>query len=75
MKHEAKSCTPKVVSHIISVLPENVSLSPEKRLYFCWPRLPVIAVAASEMGPAILLFVEEVCEVLRFQANSVPRYQ
>ena len=58
-----------------SVLPDNAYLSLRKRLHFCGPTLPVIAVATSEVGPAVLLFVEEACQVLRFQTNSVPRYQ
>ena len=57
------------------VLPDNAYLSLGKRLHFRGPTLPVIAVATSEVGPAALLFVEEVCQVLRFQTNSVPRYQ
>ena len=60
---------------IVSVLPDNASLSLGKRLHFRGPTLPVIAVATSEVVPAVLLFVEEVCQVLRFQTNSVPRYQ
>ena len=59
----------------ISVLPDNAYLSLGKRLHFRGPTLPVIAVATSEVGPAVLLFAEEVCQVLRFQTNSVPRYQ
>ena len=58
-----------------SVLPDNAYLSLGKRLHFRVPTLAVIAVATSEVGPAVLLFVEEVCQVLRFQTNSVPRYQ
>ena len=58
-----------------TVLPDNAYLSLGKRLHFRGPTLPVIAVATSEVGPAVLLFVEEVCQVLRFQTNSVPRYQ
>ena len=58
-----------------TVLPDNAYLSLEKRLHFRGPTLPVIALATSEVGPAVLLFVEEVCHVLRFQTNSVPRYQ
>ena len=58
-----------------TVLPDNAYLSLEKRLHFLGPTLPVMAVATSEVGPAVLLFVEEVCQVLRFQTNSVPRYQ
>ena len=34
-----------------------------------------IAMATSEVGPAVSLFVSEVCKVLRFEANSVPRYK
>ena len=56
-------------------VPTTAYLSLGKSLHFCGPTLPVIAVAASEVGPAVLLFVEEVCEVVRFQTNSVPRYQ
>ena len=58
-----------------TVLPDNAYLSLGKRLHFRGPTLPVIAVATSEVGPAVLLVVEEVCQVLRFQTNSVPRYQ
>ena len=47
-----------------SVLPDNASLSPRKRLHFRGPTLPVIAVATSEVDPAVLLFIKEVCEVL-----------
>ena len=68
--------TPKQKEHYqVSVLPDNAYLSLGKRLHFRGPTLPVIAVATSEVGPAVLLFVEEVCQVLRFQTNSVPRYQ
>ena len=59
----------------LTVLPDNAYLSLGKRLHFRGPTLPVIAVAASEVGPAVLLFVEEACQVLRFETNSVPRYQ
>ena len=59
----------------LTVLPDNAYLSLGKRLHFRGPTLPVIAVATSEVSPAVLLFVKEVCEVLRFQTNSVPRYQ
>ena len=59
----------------VSVLPDNAYLSLGKPLHFRGPTLPVIAVATSEVGPAVLLFVEEVCQVLRFQTNAVPRYQ
>ena len=62
------------VSALISVA-DNAYLSLRKRLHFRGPTLPVIAVATSEVGPAVLLFVEEACQVLRFQTNSVPRYQ
>ena len=58
-----------------SVLPDNAYLSLGKRLHFRGPTLPVIAVATSEVGPAVLLFVEKACQVLRFQTISVPRYQ
>ena len=64
-----------VICNLITVLPDNAYLSLGKRLHFRGPTLPVIAVATSEVGPAVLLFVEEVCQVLRFQTNSVPRYQ
>ena len=47
----------------------------ENAYIFAGPTLPVIAVATSEVGPAVVLFVEEVCQVLRFETNSVPRYQ
>ena len=57
------------------VLPDNAYLSLGKRLHFPGPTLPVIAVATSQVDAAVLLFVEEVCQVLRFQTNSVPRYQ
>ena len=57
------------------MLPDNAYLSLGKRLHFRGPTLPVIAVATSEVGPAVLLFIEEACQVLRFQTNSVPRYQ
>ena len=57
-----------------AVLPDNASLSLGKWLHFRGPTLPVIAVTTSEVGPAVLLSVEEVCEVLRSQTNSVPRY-
>ena len=59
----------------VTVLPDNAYLSLGKRLHFCGPTLPVIAVATSEVGPAVLLFVKEVCQVLRFETNSVPQYQ
>ena len=59
----------------ITVLPDNAYISLGKRLHFRGSTLPVIAVATSEVGPAVLLFVEEVCQVLRFQTNSFPRYQ
>ena len=53
-----------VIMKFGTVLPDNVSLSLGKRLHFRGPTLPVIAVATSEVGPAVLLFVEEVCQVL-----------
>ena len=59
----------------MSVLPDNAYLPLGKRLNFRGPTLPVIAVATSEVGPAGMLFVEEACQVLRFETNSVPRYQ
>ena len=49
-----------------TVLPDNAYLSLGKCLHFRGPTLPVIAVATSEVGPTVLLFVEEVCQVLRF---------
>ena len=58
-----------------AVLSDNASFSLGKCLHFRGPTLPVIAVATSEVGSAVLLFVEEVCEVLPFQTISVPRYQ
>ena len=64
-----------IITYIYTVLPDNAYLSLRKRLHFRGSTLPVIAVATSEVGPAVLLFVEEVCQVLRFQTNSVPRYQ
>ena len=51
---------------MFSVLPDNTYLSLGESLHFRGPTLPVIAVATSEVGPAVLLFVEEVCQVLRF---------
>ena len=49
-----------------------------QRLFITWKTLTfsrahatLIAVATSEVGPAVLLFVEKVCQVLRFQTNSV----
>ena len=60
---------------MFSVLPDNAYLSLGKRLFIRGPTLSVIAVDPSEVGPAVLLFVEEICQVLRFQTNSVPRYQ
>ena len=59
----------------VSVLPDNAYLSLGKRLHFRGPTLPMIAVTTSEVGPAVLLFVEELCQSLRFKTNSVPRYQ
>ena len=46
------------------MLPDNAYLSLEKSLHLRGPTLPVIVVATSEVGPAVLLFVEEVCQVL-----------
>ena len=62
-------------AYVLSVLPDNSYLSLGNRLHFRGPTPPVIAVATSGVGPAVLLFVEEVCQVLRFETNSVPRYQ
>ena len=41
---------------------------------FCWLALSGIAAATFKVGPAESLFVAEVCEVLSFQTNYVPRY-
>ena len=59
----------------VAVLLDNAYLSLGKRLHFRGPTLPVIAMATSKVVPAVLLFVEEMCQVLRFETNSVPQYQ
>ena len=48
-----------------TVLPENASLSGDMCSFFRWTTLSGTAVATSEVGPAVLLFVAEVCEVSR----------
>ena len=47
------------------MLPDNASILCIKSVLFCFPVLSGIAVATLEVCPAVLLFVAEVCEVLR----------
>ena len=60
-----------LLHHLVKVLPESASLSCNKCSFFRRTTL----YATSEVGPAVSLFVAEVCEVLRFYAISVRRYQ
>ena len=61
-----------IITYSIAVLPDNAYLSLGKRLHFRGPTLPVIAVATPEVGPAVLLFVEEVCQVLAIRNQFCP---